>query len=122
MGNNFDSYSEFLNDVQNGTVQYAKISQDKLHITYKRQGEADEEHMDLPVGNRVLDSLVEAQLPVYIEPKHWINSPLDGFTLFLEFILIASIIRIVFASTTRNPMPSSLGRGIRDQLRVKPWM
>lgn len=94
----FDSYSEFLNDVEKGNIQYAKITQDKLHVTYKRQGEAMEESMELPVGNRVLDTFVETQTPVYIEPKHWVNSPLDGFTLLFEIVLLVSIVRIIFAS------------------------
>jgi cell division protease FtsH len=100
-----------LNDVENGGVQYGKITQDKLHITYKRQGEADEESMELPVGNRVLDTFVEAQVPVYIEPKHWINSPLDGFTLFFELILIVSIVRIIFASMSNNPQSNAFKFG-----------
>ena len=97
-----DSYSDFLSDVEKGKIQYATISQDKLHITYKREGEAMEESMELPVGNRVLDTFVETQTPVYIQPRQWVNSPLDGFTLFFEFVLIASIVRIIFGSMSNS--------------------
>lgn len=110
-GRVFDSYSEFLKDAENGNIQYAKMTQDKLHVTYKRQGEAVEERLDLPVGNRVLDTFVETQTPVYIESKKWLNSPLDGFTLFLEIVLIASIIRIIFTSMSNGPTSNAFKFG-----------
>lgn len=110
-GRVFDSYSEFLKDAENGNIQYAKMTQDKLHVTYKRQGEAVEERLDLPVGNHVLDTFVETQTPVYIESKHWLNSPLDGFTLFLEIVLIASIVRIIFTSMSNGPTSNAFKFG-----------
>lgn len=98
IGRKSESFNDLLSDIENHRIEFARLTQNQRHIVVKHVGDTEESEASLPDRNTVLEMMIEHDIPVVIEPNQKMISPLEGFTILLQVVIVGAIIRTIFVS------------------------
>lgn len=91
------SYSELLNEINNGEVEFAKIAQNERFVTITKLDGTIEE-ITLPAKNTIVDTFIEHNVPISIEPVQQNFNPLEIGAFALQILIFGLVIRAIFFS------------------------
>jgi cell division protease FtsH len=98
------SYSRLLREIEAGDIDFARVLQNQQEVYIRKGGEGEgEEKIILPIGNEVLQQMIEHDIPVTIQQLSPKVSPLEVGSIALQLVIVAAILRAVFFSKPINP-------------------
>lgn len=98
-GRKTEAFNDIISDIQNHRIEFARLSQNRHHLSFTKTGESSEYNTTLPDKNEILEMMVEYDVPVVIEPNQKLFSPLEGFTIFLQVVIVGAIIRALIVNS-----------------------
>lgn len=105
--NESGKYSDLVKDIEADAVQDAVISQGSNKLTYTIKGNTESINVVLPNGNGVLETLIEHNVPVMVDPPHNPPDVLGAFGIIFELVFLGVLLR--FFLTNKNSQSGSQG-------------
>lgn len=88
-------FTQLMRDIETDKVFHANITQGMSKVTYTTSEDPDNEtEVLLPVGNTVLDTLIEHHVPVTVIPLEKGLDTIGVFSIFLQVVFLAALVRM----------------------------